>query len=340
MDNTTKLQNPVCRLGVLVCNLGTPDSPTAIDVRRYLRQFLWDPRVVEMPRLAWWFILHLGILTTRPRKSAAAYSRVWTQEGSPLLEISKRQTLKLQSSLTASMAVPVKVVLAMRYGKPSITAGLQQLRDAGADKILVLPMYPQYSATTTASTFDAIAEQFRNWRNIPEMRYISRYYHESAYIEALASGVHEYWAQKGRQGLLLMSFHGIPQKYADAGDPYYVECQQTGQLLARALGLGQDEWKLSFQSRLGAQAWLKPYTDHTLRELAETGTRSVQVLCPGFSVDCLETLDEIAVENREVFLAAGGEYYDYIPCLNDSDQQIACMSTLVNKHTQGWLESV
>ncbi len=292
-----------------------------------------------MPRPIWWLILHLVILTTRPHKSAVLYTRVWTDEGSPLLVISQRQIEKLQTRLTESIAVPVKVVLAMRYGNPSIQQGLQQLRDAGIHKILVLPMYPQYSATTTASTFDAISTQLRSWRDVPELRYICRYYNEPTYIQAIAEQVCEYWAEHGKHGLLLMSFHGIPQKYVDAGDPYYAECQKTGQMLARALDLGEDQWRMSFQSRLGAQVWLTPYTNHTLRELAKTGTRSVQVLCPGFSVDCLETLDEIAVENRDVFLEAGGERYDYIPCLNDSDQQIDMMSALVQKHSQGWMES-
>jgi len=329
--------DPNEQLGVLVTNLGTPDSPVPADVRRYLGEFLWDPRVVEMPRPIWWLILHLGILTTRPRKSAAAYARVWTQEGSPLLVISKTQVEKLQLRLTASMSVPVKVVLAMRYGTPSIRQGMQQLCDAGIQKILVLPMYPQYSATTTASTFDAISAQLLSWRNIPELRYINRYYNEPVYIQALADRVRAYWADYGRRELLLMSFHGIPQKYVDAGDPYYIECCQTGQALAQVLDLGEDQWRLSFQSRLGAQVWLTPYTDHTLRELARKGVRSVQVLCPGFSVDCLETLDEIAVENKNIFLGAGGEHYDYIPCLNASEEQIALMTALVRKHSQGWI---
>jgi len=339
MDSeTSNSQQQADKLGILVTNLGTPDSPATADVRRYLGEFLWDPRVVELPRPIWWLILHFVILTTRPRKSAAAYSKVWTEQGSPLLVISKRQVKKLQQRLVESIDGPVMVVLGMRYGQPAVGQALQQLRDAGVDKILVLPMYPQYSATTTASTFDVISTQMRSWRHVPELRYICRYCNEPAYIEAIADQVREYWAKHGQSDLLLMSFHGIPQKYADAGDPYADECQQTGQRLAEALELTADQWRMSFQSRMGAQAWLTPYTDHSLRELAAAGVRSVQVLCPGFSVDCLETLEEIAVENRNIFLEAGGEYYDYIPCLNDSEQQINMMSALVQKHSQGWMD--
>jgi len=327
-------------LGVLIVNLGTPDSPAAVDVRRYLAEFLWDPRVVEMPRPIWWCILHLWILTTRPRKSAQAYARIWTEAGSPLLVISRSQVNILQQRLVESIPGPVKVVLAMRYGFPSIRQGLQQLRDAGVEKMLVLPMYPQYSATTTASTFDAISTQLLGWRVQPEMRYIRHYFSEPAYIQALAGRVKQFWAKHGRQGLLLMSFHGIPQKYADAGDPYPEQCRQTGQRLAAALDLSADQWQMSFQSRMGAQAWLTPYTDHRLQELAGSGTHAVQVLCPGFSVDCLETLDEIAVENRAVFLKAGGQQYDYIPCLNESDFQLDMMVALVQKHSQGWMEPI
>ncbi len=339
MDSeTSNPRQQADKLGILVTNLGTPDSPATADVRRFLGEFLWDPRVVELPRPIWWLLLHFVILTTRPRKSAAAYSRVWTEQGSPLLVISKRQVKKLQQRLMESIDGPVMVVLGMRYGQPAVGRALQQLRDAGVDKILVLPMYPQYSATTTASTFDLISTQMRSWRHVPELRYICRYCNESAYIEAIAEQVREYWAIHGQSELLLMSFHGIPQKYADAGDPYADECQQTGQRLAEALELTADQWRMSFQSRIGAQAWLTPYTDRSLRELAAAGVRSVQVLCPGFSVDCLETLEEIAVENRNIFLEAGGEYYDYIPCLNDSDQQINLMSALVQKHSQGWMD--
>lgn len=323
-------------VGVLLVNLGTPNSPSVADVRRYLREFLWDPRVVELARPAWWLVLNLVILTTRPRRSAKAYAKVWTDAGSPLMVISKKQHVALQEQLDAQGGPPVTVALAMRYGRPGIAAGLQALRDAGVKRVLVLPLYPQYSATTTASIVDAVADELRDWRELPELRFVNDYHRHPAYISALADSVRRYWSVHGEPDKLLLSFHGIPQAYVDAGDPYATQCYKTAELLVAALELPADRWQLSFQSRLGPKQWLQPYTDHTLEALAAEGVRNVHVLCPGFSVDCLETLEEVALENRAIFLAAGGEQYGYIECLNDQASHIQLFSELVEQHTRGW----
>lgn len=327
------------RLGILLVNLGTPDSPSVGDVRRYLKEFLWDPRVVEMARPLWWLVLNGVILNTRPRRSAKAYQKVWTEQGSPLLVISKQQRDALQAALDDVLPGPVTVTLAMRYGKPSIAAGLDELRRAGARRLLVLPMYPQYSATTTASIFDAVTAELRQWRWLPELRFINHFHDDPGYIAALADSVREHWAEHGRADKLVMSFHGIPREYFEAGDPYYCECQKTGRLLAEALGLSEQQWQLTFQSRLGPKEWLRPYTDQSLEKLAREGVKSVDMVCPGFSADCLETLEEIAMENREVFLEAGGQEYRYIPCLNDRADHIAALAGLVRQHAAGWPEA-
>jgi ferrochelatase len=317
-------------------NLGTPDSPSTADVRRYLKEFLWDPRVVEVPRPIWWLVLNLVILNTRPKRSAAAYRKIWTEQGSPLLTISLGQQKTLQRSLDKRLSIPVHVALAMRYGKPSIGAALDELQAAGARRVLVLPMYPQYSATTTASVFDGIANELKRRRWLPELRFINDFHDYPGYIQTLADSVTRHWSEHGRPERLVMSFHGIPRDYFEAGDPYYCECQKTGRLLAETLGLDKDQWQLTFQSRLGPKEWLRPYTDESLRALGEQGVKKVDVVCPGFSADCLETLEEIAMENREVFLEAGGADYRYIPCLNDSEDHIAMLSDLVEHHLQGW----
>jgi len=322
--------------GVLLVNLGTPDSPSPADVRRYLKEFLWDSRVVELSRPLWWLVLNLVILNTRPRRSARAYAKVWTEAGSPLLVISRQQHAALQAALEQQPGTPVKVALAMRYGKPSIAAGMQELRAAGVKRLLVLPLYPQYSATTTAAIVDAVADELRGWRVLPELRFINDYHEHSSYIGALADSVRRYQAVHGEPDRLLLSFHGIPQEYVDAGDPYATQCYRTAALLVQALDLPEDRWQLSFQSRLGPKQWLQPYTDHTLKSLAEAGVKNIQVICPGFSVDCLETLEEVSMENRDIFLEAGGEQYGYIPCLNDDAAHIHLFSELVSRHTQGW----
>lgn len=327
------------RLGILLVNLGTPDSPSVSDVRRYLKEFLWDPRVVEMARPIWWLVLNGVILNTRPRRSAKAYQKVWTKAGSPLLVISQQQREALQSAVDQAMPGKVTVTLAMRYGNPSISAGLDELRQAGARRVLVLPLYPQYSATTTASIFDAVTNELRQWRWLPELRFINHYPDDPAFIAALADSVREHWATNGQAEKLVMSFHGIPREYFAAGDPYYCECQKTGRLLAEALELTEQQWQLTFQSRLGPKEWLRPYTDQSLEKLGKAGVKSVDVVCPGFAADCLETLEEIAMENREVFLAAGGEQYRYIPCLNDRPDHITALTGLIQRHSQGWPEA-
>lgn len=325
-------------LGVLLINLGTPDAPTPGAVRRYLVEFLSDPRVVEWPRWLWWPVLHGVILRIRPRRSARLYRKIWTDEGSPLLQISRRQTQALQSILENRLPGPVKVALAMRYGAPSIAAGLEALREGGAHRIVVLPLYPQYSATTTASTFDAVADTLKTWRRLPELRMVSDYHDDPGYIAALAARIAAHWGAHDRAERLLFSFHGIPLRYARAGDPYPKQCQRTAERVAQCLQLPAERWRVAFQSRFGREEWLKPYTNQTLREWADSGLRSVDVVCPGFAADCLETLEEIAQLNRDIFLAAGGERFHYIPALNDDPRHIAALAELVVKQACGWFE--
>ncbi len=323
-------------LGILVTNLGTPDAPTASALRRYLVEFLWDPRIVEIPRPIWWMILHGVILPTRCKRSAHAYQSIWTDEGSPLLVIARQQAAALQGMLEQQLGSSVKVALGMRYGAPSIADSLNELRQANVQRILVLPLYPQYAAATAASTFDAVAAVFRTWRWIPEMRMITHYHNVPAYINAVVASVREHWDKHGRAEKLLFSFHGIPKRCLLAGDPYHCECHVTARLIVEQLGLPQDGWQVAFQSRFGREEWLQPYTDKTLESLAGSGVKSVDIVCPGFSADCLETLEEIAILNRGVFLAAGGERYNYIPALNDRPDHIQALAGLVMKHTQGW----
>jgi ferrochelatase len=323
-------------LGVLMLNLGTPEAPTVPAVRRYLAEFLSDPRVVELPRPLWWVILHGVILRIRPRRSAEAYQSVWTDEGSPLLRISKLQAAALQKSLTARLPGPVRVELGMRYGNPSVASALGRLRQANVRRLLVLPLYPQYSATTTASAFDAITRELSSWRWVPELRFVNQYHDAQGYIAALAERIRGHWVEHGEPDRLLFSFHGIPRDYFESGDPYFCHCQKTARLTAEALGLEAGRWQVSFQSRVGNKEWLRPYTDELLKEWGAAGIGSVQVCCPGFSADCLETLEEIAVENRDYFLGAGGKTYGYIPALNDSPAHIDSLADLVQRHTAGW----
>ncbi|MFT5133464.1 MAG: ferrochelatase [Gammaproteobacteria bacterium] len=326
---------PVCT-GILLTNLGTPDAPTVTAVRRYLAEFLSDPRVIELAKPLWWLILHGIILRTRPRRSAHAYSQVWTDEGSPLLRISNQQTALITENLRERAAEPIHVELAMRYGTPSISSALEKLRAANAQRLIVLPLYPQYSATTTASTFDEIARILKTWRCIPELRMINHYHEDSGYISALVESIRDHWAEFGKAEKLLMSFHGLPKKYILAGDPYEDECQRTACLLAEQLGLEEESWAVSFQSRLGLQEWLKPYTDKVLKKWGKSGIKNVQVICPGFSADCLETLEEVSLQNREFFLQAGGSEFSYIPALNDQTMHINALSDIIVKHSQGW----
>ncbi|MDQ6982898.1 MAG: ferrochelatase [Mariprofundus sp.] len=315
--------------GVLLTNLGTPEAPTKSALRTYLKEFLWDPRVVEQPRWLWWLILNGVILNTRPAKSAALYQSAWTEQGSPLLATGKKQRHALQQSLRESMGEAVHVELAMRYGNPSIQTGLDALREKNCRKIVILPLYPQYSATTTGSTFDAVADVLKTWRRVPELHLIDAYHQHPAYISALADSVRMHWAEHGEPERLLMSFHGIPERYFKSGDPYPCQCRSTARLLREELGLDEERAQVSFQSRFGKEPWVQPYTDETLKVWGKDGVKSVDVICPGFAADCLETLEEIGIENRDYFLSAGGEQYRYIPALNDSAAHIFALKQLI-----------
>lgn len=324
-------------IAVLLVNLGTPAAPTVPAVRRYLAQFLSDPRVIELPRWFWWPVLHGVILRLRPARSARAYASIWTEAGSPLLTYSQALAAALQRALQQAAPAPIRVELAMTYGEPAIPAALRRLVDAGYRRVLVLPLYPQYSATSTGAALDALADTIKTLRWPPELRTISDYHDQDAHIEALARNVERHWAVQGRAERLLLSFHGIPQRYVTAGDPYAAQCRETAARLAARLGLQPDHLVVSFQSRVGREEWLRPYTDETLQQLAGSGVNSVQVMCPGFAVDCLETLEEIAVENRERFLHAGGQRYEYIPALNDGADQVQALAALARRHLQGWI---
>ncbi|MBK7984119.1 MAG: ferrochelatase [Candidatus Competibacteraceae bacterium] len=323
--------------GVLLANLGTPDAATPEALRRYLAEFLWDARVVEIPRLPWWLILHGVILRLRPARSARKYQAIWTPDGSPLLAISQRQKAAITTALAERCSGPARVALGMRYGNPSIAAALAELRAAGAQRLLVLPLYPQYSAATTASTFDAVAAELRTWRWLPELRFINHYHDEPGYLDALADNIR---AARGEQPgeRLLFSFHGLPKRNLLAGDPYHCHCQKTARLLAERLGLAAEQWAIAFQSRFGRAEWLQPYTSALLADWAEAGIKRVDVACPGFAADCLETLEEIAIENRRTFLNAGGERFRYLPALNDSPAHIEFLAELIGRHAAGWPE--
>jgi len=320
---------------VLWCNLGSPDEPTASAVRTYLADFLGDPRVVEIPRLLWSLILHGIILRTRPAKSAAKYASVWTPEGSPLKTWTRKQALMLQGWL-GERGHRVKVVEAMRYANPSIASQLDALKSEGVTRVLVLQAYPQYSATTTASVIDAVNGWSREVRRLPEFRFVNQYHDDPLYIEALAASVEAHWQQHGRPEQLVMSFHGIPARNVQLGDPYQAQCLETGRLLAERLQLAVDQHRVTFQSRFGRATWLEPYTEPTLRALGAAGTGRVDVMCPGFPADCLETLEEIAMEGRDAFLQSGGKEFHYIPCLNDSPAWITALAGIAERNLLGW----
>ncbi len=325
--------------GVLITNLGTPAAPTTAAVRRYLAEFLSDPRVVELPRWLWLPALHAVVLRLRPRRSAAAYREIWTAEGSPLLVNARRQAATLEDTLAERLQGNVKVALGMRYGEPRIAAALKTLRDWGARRVLVLPLYPQYSATTTGSTYDALFKALAAERCVPELRVVSRYHDHKGYIDALADSVRAARAQHGHDGRLLMSFHGLPQRYCDAGDPYYEQCLETARLVAARLEEAPDTWAVAFQSRVGREKWLQPYTQSVLRDWAKSGVRTVQVLCPGFSADCLETLEEIGIRAAALFRSCGGESLHYIPALNDRPEHIRALADIVSSHTLDWQQA-
>jgi ferrochelatase len=320
--------------GVLLVNLGTPEAPTPRALRTYLAEFLSDRRVIDYPRWLWWPILKV-ILAIRPRRSAHAYARIWTRAGSPLRVLSEA----LAQALATELDGGAQVALAMRYGAPSVQAQIERLQAAGVRRLLVLPLYPQYSATSTGSVIDAVADALKRLRWPPELRLVNDYHDDPAHIEALARRIERWWGEHGRGEKLLLSFHGIPERYVRLGDPYLDQCQATAHRLRTRLGLEPTQLLLSFQSRVGREPWLQPYTDATVRQLAADGVRRLDVACPGFAVDCLETLEEIAMQNRDFFLAAGGEELRYIPALNDSPEQVASLAALVRRHAQGWPDS-
>ena len=326
-------------LGVLVVNLGTPDEPTAGAVRRFLREFLSDPRVVEIPRVIWLPILYGFILPFRPSRSAEAYGKIWTSEGSPLLHISEDIMRSLTQKLSQRFAGPVHTALGMSYGSPSLPSALDKLHAAGARRIIVLPLYPQYSGTTTGSVFDAVTAALSKRRWVPEVRFVNHYHDSPGYIAALAASVSDYWSQNGRGDKLLLSFHGIPKQTFLNGDPYHCQCLKTARLLASSLELSEDDYYVTFQSRLGRAEWLKPYSDETIAELGQGRLARLDVLCPGFAADCLETLEEMAMQNAEIFRESGGGEYHYIPALNARDDHVSFLARLVEKHAGGWPES-
>jgi ferrochelatase len=318
--------------GVLLLNLGTPETPTPEAIRPWLREFLSDPRVVDLPRWLWLPLLHGVILPLRPRKLAPLYARIWRADGSPLLAITREQRAALAQALATDGAPPV--VEAMRYGQPSAAAALARLREAGVTRIVVLPLYPQYSGTTTASALDAIGAALAAMAWQPQLAVIDDYHADAGYLAALAASVREHWAARGRGEVLLMSFHGIPERYAARGDPYGRQCQETARRLASALQLKDGEWQLAYQSRVGNAAWLGPYTDVVIPLMARRGVRRLDVVCPGFAADCLETLDEVAIRYAEAFVAAGGEGLRYVPALNARPAHIDALARLVRAHLQ------
>ncbi|MFA6201908.1 MAG: ferrochelatase [Gallionella sp.] len=325
------------KTGILLVNLGTPDAPTAQAVRPYLKQFLGDPRVVEIPKVLWWLILNGIILNVRPKKSAAKYASVWLAEGSPLRVYTEKQAIMLQGYLGERTRAPFAVEFAMTYGNPSIPDALRRLKAQNCQRILVVPLFPQYAASSTAPVFDQVFAELQKMRNMPAIRTVKHFHDDAGYIKSLAANINEYWAKHGRPEKLVMSFHGVPQYTLDKGDPYHCECHKSGRLLAEALGLTREQYVVSFQSRFGRAEWIKPYTTATLLELGRQKTRRVDIVCPGFVGDCLETLEEIAMEGREDFQHAGGGEYHYIPCLNDRDDWMQALTDLVIDNLQGWL---
>ena len=330
------------RTGVLLVNLGTPEAPTAKALRPWLRQFLSDPRIVELPRLVWLPILNGIILTTRPARSAKKYASIWTAEGSPLRVHTERLAALLKDSLNRGHEKNknndgIIVAWAMRYGSPPIVDTLADLRARNASRILVVPLFPQFAGSTTASVLDELARAMRLWRNLPELRFVRSFPDDPGYIAALAASVREHWAHHGQGDCLVASFHGQPARTDELGDPYRAECLTTARLLGEALALPPEKLRVTFQSRFGRGKWLEPTTQPTLESLAASGVKRVDVICPGFAADCLETLEEIAMQCRDAFLARGGEAFHAIPCLNTRPEWIAALDGLVRRHLAGWM---
>lgn len=326
------------RAGVLLINLGTPEAPTAQALRPYLKEFLWDRRVVEIPRPVWWLILNGIILNTRPAKSAEKYASIWRPEGSPLKVFTERLAILLKGHLGERVRQPVMVDYAMRYGQPSVASRIAEMKAQGVDRLLVVPLYPQYAASSTGSALDAVWDTLLHTRTPPEIRSVRHFHDDPGYIQALRQSIEMFWAERGRPDVLVMSFHGVPRRSLDLGDPYHCECQKTGRLLAEALGLGPEQYRVTFQSRFGRAEWLQPYTSATLEKLGHAQTPRVDVVCPGFVADCLETLEEIGMEGKADFLKAGGKEYHYIPALNDRPLWVNALTDLVQNHLHGWLE--
>ena len=322
------------KTGVLIVNLGTPDAPTAKALRPYLKEFLSDPRVVEIPRAIWFFILHGIILRLRPKKSAALYQKIWTDQGSPLLAISLQQQQKLQQKLGSNAIVK----LGMRYGSPPIQHSLQEFQQMGITRLVILPLYPQYSGPTTGSSFDAVTRELSHWRYVPELNFIHHYYRSPAYISALANSIIEALDKNNLPEKLLLSYHGMPKHFFKSGDPYYCHSLKTTALLKeklqQTLNLADDQIISTFQSRFGKAEWLQPYTDATIIKLAQDGIKNIAIVCPAFSADCLETLEEIAIESRNLFIQSGGLDYQYIPALNDRDDHINALAEIIQPYTQ------
>ena len=323
------------KTGVLITNLGTPDEPNSKALKIYLKEFLSDTRVIEIPKFFWQIILHLIILRIRPRRSAINYQSIWTKKGSPLLNISKEQIYLLEKKLKVSYPNTI-FALGMRYGNPSIESALKKMQEEQVRRLVIFPLYPQYCAATTASTFDAVTNILQKWRWIPELRFINQYYEEESYIKAIANSIENFWDKNGKPQKIIFSYHGIPKKYHLKGDPYHCFCLKTTRLVKEFMKLDDEEVITTFQSRFGRAEWLQPYTSETLKELPSQGIKNVHIISPGFSADCLETLEELEVENREYFEKAGGKKYLYIPCLNESSKHIEMMEKIIQKHTQGW----
>ena len=337
MSQATETSRSADKIGVLLVNLGTPTAPTAAAVKPYLREFLSDRRVVELPALLWQPILNGIILNTRPRASAEKYASIWLADGSPLDVYTREQTRLLAGALATRGHDGLVVDYAMRYGEPAIRSTIARLQAQGVDRLLVLPLYPQYCAATTATVWDEVCRLMLTLRDIPALRLVKHYGDDPGYIDALAHGIDAYWSAHGRPDVLVTSFHGMPRRTRELGDPYYDECPDTARRLATALGLADDQWRCTFQSRFGRAEWLQPYTAATLEQLGRDGVGRVDVACPGFVADCVETLEEIGIEGKQIFLDAGGKVFHAIPCLNDSPAWIAALADLTTRELGGWL---
>jgi ferrochelatase len=316
------------KTGVILANLGSPTAPTNSAVRRFLKEFLWDPRVINLPRPLWWVILNFFVLPFRPRRSAKAYRKIWDKKGSPLVFLTRQLTERVADRLNAQ---GITTDYVMRYGEPSIAKRLRAFKEDGIDNLIVLPLYPQYSSTTTASIYDDMVKELNQWRHLPNLHFISDYHQDSGYISAIADSIERTWQEHGKNELLLMSFHGLPAQLTKWGDPYFHHCHKTAALIAEKLGLDQKQWRIVFQSRFGKAEWLKPYCVDALQNLPGQGIKRIDIVCPGFAVDCLETLEEIAIENKSVFIKSGGIAYRYIPALNDSETHVNAIVSLLEQ---------